>query len=314
MAEAEHWARERYGLEARGTELPGEIDRNVLLTTATGERMILKAAPSGADRTEIACQVEVLRHLENHSVGGLVQKLVTDDEGADFGLVTSGAGEEVLLRLVTWLAGMPLANLENPTPGLRRDIGRALGRLDLALADFDHPGAHRPLVWDVARLLELHPLLDAVADDLKPLVASGLQAFESRVAPRLAELPQGVIHNDANDYNILVEDRPGGPVLTGLIDFGDMVHTILVAEPAIACAYAMLDNDDPLAARDDLVAGYEDARPLSDLEKDLLPDLIVARLCNSLLMSAQARLADPDDEYLRISERPVAGLLKRLSR
>ena len=64
----------------------------------------------------------------------------------------------------------------------------------------------------------------------------------------------------------------------------------------------------------DLIAGYESARSLTVVERELLPDLIVARLCNSLLMSAQARAMDPNDEYLRISERPVAELLMRLSR
>jgi Ser/Thr protein kinase RdoA (MazF antagonist) len=59
LAEAEQWARELYGIEATGSELPGEIDRNVLLTAADGHRWVLKLAPVGADRTELECQLAV---------------------------------------------------------------------------------------------------------------------------------------------------------------------------------------------------------------------------------------------------------------
>ena len=92
-----------------------------------------------------------------------------------------------------------------------------------------------------------------------------------------------------------------------------MVHTITVAELAVACAYTMLDSDDPHLPAARMTEGYAAVRPLSTVESNALPHLIVARLCNSLLMSAQARVTDPDDKYLRISERPVAELLKRLS-
>jgi 4-aminobutyrate aminotransferase-like enzyme len=49
------------------------------------------------------------------------------------------------------------------------------------------------------------------------------------------------------------------------------------------------------------------------LERELLPDLIVGRLCASLLLSAQARRDSPGDDYLTVSERPASDLLKRLN-
>ncbi len=310
MHEAEEWARERYGIETSGTQLPGEIDRNVLLTAADGRRWVLKLAPAASDRTEIACQLAVLQHLEHTDLHDVVQTVVQDLHGEVMSTVRTAAGDEGLLRVVTHLPGMPLAKLDRATDELRHEIGQILARLDNALIDFDHPGAHRHLVWDLVNLLELTPLVEDVEPDLQPLVAAGLDAFATHVVPHLADLPRSVVQNDANDYNLLVSED--GVKLTGVIDFGDMVHTITVAELAIACAYAMLDTPNPRAAADAITAGYISARPLTDLERDLLPHLITARLCNSLLMSAQARTLDPDDEYLRISERPVADLLKRL--
>ena len=49
-------------------------------------------------------------------------------------------------------------------------------------------------------------------------------------------LPHSVIHNDANDYNVLIEDGR----MSGLLDFGDLVHSATVCDLAIALAYTML--------------------------------------------------------------------------
>ena len=73
--------------------------------------------------------------------------------------------------------------------------------------------------------------------------------FEGEILPRLAKLRGSVIHNDANDYNLLVRGAtPWEREVTGLLDFGDMVRTQTICELAIACAYAMLDKPDPLPA------------------------------------------------------------------
>jgi len=313
VRQAEVWARERYGFEATANELPGEIDRNFLLASSDGERRVLKVAPAESDAIEIECQHAALLHLEQTEVGPLVPRVLADVEGDYASSVELNDGARGTLRMVTYLEGRPLGKLGAVDSRLRRQIGRTLGRLDRALATFDHRGARRKHLWDVRHLLELRPLLELVQPDLRPLVERGLTVFAERVQPRLTDLRTSVIHNDANDYNLLVdEDESGRPRLCGLIDFGDMVHTITVAEPAIACAYAMLDVEDPAEAAAELTGGYEEAQPLEDLERELLPDLIVARLCTSLLWSAQARRDSPENEYLTISERPVSDLLRRL--
>jgi len=311
--QAETWARERYGIEATAAELPGEIDRNFLLTARDGSRRVLKVSPGGAIPLEIESQLAALRHLEHTEVGSLVPRVVPDLDGEVSSPVDLRNGDRGMLRMVTYLDGRPLARLDQSNPGLRRQIGRTLGRLDRALASFDHPGATRKLVWDIRRVLELRSLVDLLQSDLRPQVVHGLDRFAERVEPRLGDLRVSVVHNDANDHNLLVnEDDAGRPQLCGLIDFGDMLHSITVAELAIACAYAMLDVDDPSAAADDVTAGYEEALPLDTLERELLGDLIVARLCASVLLSAQARQTSPGDDYLIVSERAIADLLRRL--
>jgi Ser/Thr protein kinase RdoA (MazF antagonist) len=88
------------------------------------------------------------------------------------------------------------------------------------------------------------------------------------VAPRLATLRATVIHNDANDWNVLV-DSADQDRISGLIDFGDALHAPLIAEIAIASAYAGLDQADPIGAAASIARGFHAEYPLLEEEIDL---------------------------------------------
>ena len=144
-------------------------------------------------------------------------------------------------------------------------------------------------------------------------VSRVLARFERIVAPALGGLRKSVIHGDANDQNLLVEGAgEGEPTISGLIDFGDMVYSHLVHEPAIACAYAGLGKADPLRAAAQVVSGYHGAYPLEEGETALLYDLICARLAVSVSMAAYQRRLEPDNAYLSSSEAPAWQSLGRL--
>ena len=84
----------------------------------------------------------------------------------------------------------------------------------------------------------------------------------------LDELPRALVHQDANDHNVLVEGDGSTARVTGLIDFGDALTTIRAAEPAVAAAYACFGRSDPVAAIASLVAGYDGVATLEELELD----------------------------------------------
>ena len=63
--------------------------------------------------------------------------------------------------------------------------------------------------------------------------------------PRLAALRAQVIHNDYHLYNVLVAPDDQARIVTGIIDFGDMVHAPLVGEVATAAAFHMAGSADP---------------------------------------------------------------------
>jgi 4-aminobutyrate aminotransferase-like enzyme len=140
-----------------------------------------------------------------------------------------------------------------------------------------------------------------------------LLQYRARVVPALHELPMSVIHNDANDENVLLDQDPeGGWRVSGLLDFGDMLKTHTVNELAIACAYAVLRVKDPLAVIARITEGYNRARPLTELEIQVLFPLVCTRLCVSVTSSALAAMDDPDNAHRQISDRPAWDILERL--
>ncbi len=313
LEEAEQWTESFYGKRGRATRLAGEIDVNFLLTDDQDQRWILKIAPADSNPTALDCQLTVLEYLEQRIPTEPIPRLVRDQEGRASRTIRTQSGALGRLRLVSFLPGQTLAELEHRPPELDREIGAFLARLDTALLDFDHPGARREFFWDVTRILELRPYLDWIAQPLRGLVEHHLGLFEQRVLPHVPQLPKSIIHNDANDHNLLASAHDRQIHLAGIIDFGDMIYTVTVAEVAIASTYLMLRASRPLHVAERVLDGYTSTRSLSELERELIPSLITARLCNSLLMSAQARKLNPEDEYLTISEEASVELLETLT-
>src|SRR6185436_18685944 len=130
---------------------------------------------------------------------------------------------------------------------------------------FEHPAAARELKWDLTRAGWIRDHLHQVTDPARRrLVTRHLDRFEAEVLPELAGVRRGVIHNDANDWNVIVgAGHPFERRVTGIVDWGDLLESVVVAELAIACAYAMQDKPDPLGAAADVVAGYCAEYPLS---------------------------------------------------
>ena len=93
-----------------------------------------------------------------------------------------------------------------------------------------------------------------------------------------------------------------------------MHHGLLVAEPAVAAAYALLGQEDPLAAAAAVVAGYHAAFPLEEEEIALLFALVGARLAVSVTTSAVRAKRAPGDPYVTVSEAPAWEALERLDR
>ena len=301
-----------YGMRATAAELPSELDQNFLVNAEGGARFVLKIANSSKSRELLDAQNGAMTHLA--AAGVAVPRVCADRDGALVSSVRGPDGERHLVRLLSWLPGTPFVDAVH-TPGLLEGVGTFLGRMDSALADFAHPATHRYVRWDLRNASEMQARAQRLQEPARRRsVQAQLQRFERLVSPALSAARRGVIHNDANDYNLLVGDADGGgePGVCGVIDFGDMVHTSVVCEPAIAMSYAMLHESDPVRAVLPLLRGYHRAHPLLQAEIDLLADLALTRLCVSVTISADERLRDPVNEYLGVTESHAWDVLDRL--
>jgi 4-aminobutyrate aminotransferase-like enzyme/Ser/Thr protein kinase RdoA (MazF antagonist) len=296
-------ARQHFGIDASATRLPSERDQNFLLHTGTSQHFVLKIANGSEAESFLDAQNKVLEHLASRV--DFCPRVIK----ATSGEATVAVGGH-LARLVTWLPGRTLGEARWHSAALLENLGVRLGQLRGALEDFDHPATHRDFYWDPARATQTigERISLVVNPAMRRTVEQILERLERDSRPRLERLPRSVVHNDANDYNVLVS----GDRVTGLIDFGDMVHTYSLADPAVAMAYASLDKPDPLAALAAIARGYHSVRPFSDDELAVLFELVCVRLCVSVAVAADQQRQRPGDEYLAISQEPIERTLPRL--
>ncbi|HLI05113.1 MAG TPA: aminotransferase class III-fold pyridoxal phosphate-dependent enzyme [Ktedonobacteraceae bacterium] len=314
--DAQRIAWELYGARVEARPLPGERDTNFYLETELGRAFVLKIAPASEQWETLDLQNQALEHLRVQDDTLVLPRVASTPAGETIEVMTARDGSEHFVRMLTYVPGRLLAQARPHSPELLRSLGNWLGRVDGALQGFEHPAAERTLKWDLQQAAWIRDYLQYIEPaPRRALVESFFALYEQEVQPLLPGLRKSIIHNDANDYNVLVgeanESEPGRVV--SVIDFGDMVHSQTVNEVAIAAAYAMLDKPDPLAAAAAVIAGYHEAFPLREDELAALYPLICTRLCVSVVNAAYQRHVEPDNEYLKISEQSAWALLERLA-
>ncbi|HEX9367393.1 MAG TPA: phosphotransferase, partial [Vicinamibacterales bacterium] len=206
-AEASELARRLYGLVAEASPLPSERDQNFLLQTAGGDRSVLKIANATEDRALLEAQNEALARVARRT--DRCPRVVAARDGSGISAIVAASGARHYVRVLTWLPGVPLAEAE-PSADLLEDVGGAVAELDAALDGFDHPAIHREFYWDLAKGLPLVREWAPQVEDpaMRALVTELADRIERRDAPRFARLRRAAVHNDPNDYNILVSDLP----------------------------------------------------------------------------------------------------------
>ena len=319
--EAANISKDFYGLGVSAKLLPSERDQNFHLAESGGEEYVLKIANATEQYDVLEFQNRAMMNIVDKSkridpIGAICPEVFDTLAGAQITTINGEDNKDHFVRLLSYLPGKPLALVRPHDSKLLGSLGSFLGRVDQFLKDFDHPAAHREFHWDLknsGKVVEeyLHSIPET---EKRNRVHSFLKRFKTEIEPQTDDLRSSVIHNDGNDYNVLV--TPEGDwrnKVSGIIDFGDMVYTQTVNDLAIACAYAMLDKFDPLTAAAHVVTGYHQIHPLTEQELDVLFDLICMRLCTSVCMSAHQFKLEPENEYLTISERPAWDLLNRLA-
>jgi 4-aminobutyrate aminotransferase-like enzyme/Ser/Thr protein kinase RdoA (MazF antagonist)/murein DD-endopeptidase MepM/ murein hydrolase activator NlpD len=297
--EAATIARDLFGREGAVRELGSNQDRNFRVDTPEG-RYVLKIANPGWERVALEAQNAAMSHLAARGLpfavpvpmaspaGNLLEPLARDGEIFD-------------VRLVTYVDGSPLDATAYRSARALRAVGRIAGQTTRALTGFSHPGTDRTIQWDL-RLAR--PVVDALdhwvrEDDRRAQSRRLLETAEDLLAPLREVLPQQVVHADVTDYNVMSTCDPSGRMMpSGLIDFGDLMHTWRISDIATAVQSLVLgDAARALEVAVEVTRGFHEAVPLTDEEIAAVWPLILARAAVCAVCEEQQAMLEPDNPY-----------------
>ncbi|WP_170378060.1 aminotransferase class III-fold pyridoxal phosphate-dependent enzyme [Ruegeria atlantica] len=309
------WAdalRAHWGLDAKLTRLDGEYDLNFMVRATNGQDYVLKVMRPGCEAEFVDLQVKALAHIAGEAPGLPFPQVYPALTGAQLPQIADQQGQMRLVWLLECLPGQCYAKAAPKSEALILKLGRVLGATDKALERFTHDGLHRAdFKWDLTQAGWIADRLDAITDPARRVLLSEICDQFAAISGPLAELPKQAIHNDVNDYNILVEGELGQrQSISGLIDLGDMCAAPRVCDLAIAGAYIVLDRPKPERALAALVQGYHAANRLRPDEIDLIWPLLRMRLAVSVVNSTLMAIENPDDPYVTISQAPAWRFLE----
>ena len=268
---------ERYGIRPHGLDpLEGEV-ATICRVRAAGRDLAVKVSPdTDEDRAALEWRAGVMADLA--AGGAPVPGIVPDLAGARVSRSAVG-GTPVLVVAEQWLDGAPLFAAVVDRAVLA-DVGATAARLATALAPAPAPPPGLTHAWEASRgRTSILAALPALPDDeSRRLAARAADAFAAEVEPLLPALPRAVVHQDLHDANLLVGPVGGRQRIVGVLDFGDMVRGLRVAELAVAAGYSARLTDDPVDGFLAVVTGWGQESSLSDLEVEVLLPLARTRL------------------------------------
>ncbi len=298
MSKMEEILRQHFGLKSLTVKkLNGYINANYLVESE-GSQYIFKTYENDQQQLAITeAESKALIHLQKDPTSNYPKPIAFFD--GDFIKVLELNGQPTICRMLSFLDGDFMGDVAaNET--LVNSLGIFLAELDIKLQTFEsYVFRARQWEWDIQQLHLNKKYVDDIpnAHD-RNIVNHFMLQFEENVVPLYPELRKQIIHNDANEWNILVKDNQ----MSGIIDFGDLTHSYLVNELAVAITYICYDKPDPLKWATIFLKAYHAVLPLEEIEMEVLYYTIAARLCISVCNSAHARKTDPENNYATVSE------------
>lgn len=285
-------------------KLSGYDNVNYLIETST-DKFIFKTYNYSEETYEmVKAENDTLFFLQNPTQNSYPAPIQFTD--GSFIKVITIEGEKQVCRMLTFLEGQFIGDVEH-TKNLIDSFGHTLAEIDLKLQDLkNYTIAAKQWEWDIQYLTLNEKYIDYIPTTKeRNLVRYFFQQFKENVLPITPTLRKQIIHNDANDWNILATNDE----ISGIIDFGDLAHTYLINELAVAIPYICFNKENPIEWASHLVKSYHSKLPLQEKEVKVLYYLIAARLIISVCNSAHSKLNNPENTYASISEESAWKLL-----
>lgn len=301
-----------FGVQGTLEPLWGERDQNFRVTSDRHDGYVLKISNEREDSSAIDFQIKALQHLAITAPTLSVPKVKPLLSGDPYGQTDNSDGGQYLVHMVTLLEGVTLGSVELDQNNLF-GAGMQAGVTTAGLRGFFHPAAGQEMFWDLKYLARYQPYIEHLSDtEMRPIVERIISSFTTDILPLLGGLRSQVIHFDTNPGNVLAS--PTAPHhVTGLVDFGDMIHGPVAQDVAVGAAELSLGEEHHLDDIAAVVSGYDAAFPLEEVEIDLIYDLMIARHALGTLIGATRTLngitSPHDREYADLYNLPLKSLI-----
>jgi len=309
-------ARDSFGFAPQAVKaLGGYIDQNFLIENEAGEKRLLKVHSREEKPYVLDLQNAVLSHLKGQNLDFDHPMVFAAKNGSEIAEIHARENQMDRVRCLSFIEGDLISELGVLPSEALRNAGNIVAKLDLALADFDHPAASRlDMEWDLAqasRIGEFVPLIHDPA--LRRLANYFFLIFDMEISAKLGNLPRQVTHNDGHRYSLLGKKNANKIQITGIIDFGDVLLTQRICNLSVTISDLLAGQTDLIAAATAIVSGYHFINPLTESEVELIYHLVGVRLAMYAAMSGRASRADPGNPHPQAKLPDVKDLLRRLT-
>jgi homoserine kinase type II len=237
------------------------VENSNFMVETDRARFILTLYENRVDPADLPYFHDLLAHL--HRKGCLVPRFIEDRDGRWLQDVAGKKG-----CLIEFLSGV---SVSEPEAAQAEEVGKALGGMHAALADFS---GTRP---NPLGLSSWRPLFEKCDPAAAEALQSGLFARIAAECDYLEanwpqDLPQSAVHADLFPDNVLILDGK----VTGLIDFYFACSDFKAYDLAVthtAWCFSADGSQFNAAISDALLAGYAGASKLNGAEREALPTL-----------------------------------------
>ncbi len=307
-------ALQHYGVQGAMKNLYSERDQNFYLRQGDGVGFMLKIANSQEDASIIDCQIKLFDHLARIDPTLPTPRVIRSKQGEASLVLTSAKGEKHLFYILSYLEGELSRNI-TLTPAIGHEIGKMIARLGRAMRGFFHPAAGgRELLWDMRIARDYLPFLNELPDvmvgteTLAQLARKQIDVFCNNTLPKLDALRAQIIHSDIHEHNLILNKETHG--ITGLIDFGDVLHAPLIFDLADAVCDFLNKPERIDSMMNPLVAGYAAITKLEEEEVEVIYDIALMRMIIGVVVNIWRAAQTPGEEnYLHAN---TANILKTL--
>ena len=277
----------------------GYDDQNIKVST-TNKSFILKISSSEEELSFFQAQNKILKVLTKNHKNYQFPMPIKDKDGNDIVEIKSN-NCIYFSRLLTWIEGKLWNDIAKPSNNLYHKLGEFTGSINKSLIDIHDNSFNRKIVWDLKNYQDLKPYISLIKDNqVSNIINYFFNEYTSLINQAESKLRKSLIHNDINNYNIIVNEAED--LIIGVIDFGDMVKSSLINELAIVIAYSLIKSDNIQESSNIIIKAYSDKISLRNEELEILYYTVGIRLSMSIILSAYNRNKFNSTKALFVSE------------